>query len=99
MKRSERSTKERPLPAFRQCPGCRYDFLTGDGTRSCGWLDCPYLPEELKVFCPACNYNFYTGEGDPHCERLGVCEWADEGFARVARIRAQIGSPEMLTPT
>jgi tRNA 2-thiouridine synthesizing protein A len=33
--------------AFRQCPGCGYDFAAGEGERSCTWGDCPYLPEEL----------------------------------------------------
>jgi hypothetical protein len=38
---------------FSQCPGCGYDFATGEGERSCAWGDCPYLPEELDVFCPS----------------------------------------------
>jgi len=76
-------------PAFVQCPGCNYDFLTGDGTRSCSWGECPYLPEEYKVFCPECNYNFATREGNPHCTDPPSCAWAVEGYrhARLARTR------------
>ena len=37
---------------FTSCPGCSYDFSTGDGNRSCSWGECPYLPEELDVYCP-----------------------------------------------
>ncbi|MGZ4103633.1 MAG: hypothetical protein ACXVQY_01620 [Actinomycetota bacterium] len=71
-------------PVFRQCPGCSYDFITGEGSRSCGWYDCPYLPEELKVVCPACNYNFATREGNPHCGTdPPTCEWAIEGYKHV----------------
>lgn len=74
-------------PAFRQCPGCSYDFVTGGGNRACNWYDCPYLPEDFKVFCPACNYNFATGEGDPWYGERPTCEWAEEGYrhARLAR--------------
>jgi hypothetical protein len=64
--RRQEASKQ-PRSAYRQCPGCDYDFLTGEGTKSCSWYDCPYLPEELKVFCPACNYNFATGEGVAWC--------------------------------
>jgi hypothetical protein len=35
--------------AFRQCPGCGFDFATGEGERSCSSGDCPNLPEELTV--------------------------------------------------
>lgn len=75
------------LPAFRQCPGCSYDFLTGEGPRSCNWYDCPYLPDAYKVFCPICNFNFFTREGVRGCEDLHECEWAKEGFARAGVIR------------
>lgn len=71
--RRQEASKQ-PRFAYRQCPGCAYDFLTGEGTKSCGWYDCPYLPEELKVFCPACNYNFATGEGVACCgDRRAAC--------------------------
>jgi len=79
------------IPVFRQCPGCGYDVLTGEGTKSCGWYDCPYLPEDFKVFCPACNYNFATGEGQPHCESLKTCEWAEEGFRRAKIVKRVFG--------
>ena len=79
------------IPSFVQCPGCSFNFVTGEGARSCSWYECPYLPEEYKVFCPACNYNFATGEGDPHCGRSPTCEWSVEGFAhaRLAKRRFQ----------
>lgn len=83
----------RSVPAFRQCPGCSYDFLTGEGSRACGWFDCPYLPEELTVFCPACNFNFATGEGDPHCGDLATCEWAEAGFRHAQNARRLLGPP------
>jgi hypothetical protein len=77
------------LPAFVQCPGCSFDFITGEGTRSCAWYDCPYLPEEYKVFCPSCNYNLATGEGAAHCDDFVGCEWAVAGreHAKLARER------------
>lgn len=77
-----------PLPGFRQCPGCGYDFATGEGVRGCNYFDCPYLPEALKVFCPACNYNFLTGEGNPECQDLEGCEYAAEGRKRAENVRA-----------
>lgn len=78
------------LPAFRQCPGCSYDFLTGEGSRSCGWFDCPYLPEDFKVLCPACNFNYATREGDHRCDDLATCEWAIEGFKHAGQLRRAI---------
>ena len=35
---------------FRKCPGCGYDFATGEGERSCSWGECPYVPEAIDVF-------------------------------------------------
>jgi hypothetical protein len=70
-------------PVFRQCPGCSYDFITGEGTKSCSWFECPYLPEELKVFCPQCNYNFATGEGWRDCTDDEPCDWAVEAPSHV----------------
>ena len=67
------------IPAFVQCPGCSYNFVTGEGSRSCNYYDCLYLPEELKVFCPECNYNFATGEGERRCDDTQPCTWAVEG--------------------
>ena len=77
------------LPRFVQCPGCSYDFLTGEGTRGCSWYECPYLPDALNVFCPRCNYNFATGEGSPQCSDRPTCDLAKEGYrhARLAKQR------------
>jgi hypothetical protein len=87
---SLRSTKDR-IPAFTQCTGCSYDFITGEGTRSCNWADCPYLPEDLKVFCPYCNYNFATDEGQPHCGDVSTCESAKEGRRHAMLARRAFG--------
>lgn len=93
MRRTQRHSQPRPLPVARICPGCNWDFLTGEGTKACGWFDCPYLSEELKVFCPACNYNFYTGNGAPGCGDPPECEWSVDGIARARRITAELGAP------
>jgi hypothetical protein len=61
---------------FRKCPGCAYDFATGDGERACSWADCPYLPEELDVFCEGCRFNYFTMEGNPPCADPLTCEHA-----------------------
>ncbi len=74
--------------AFRQCPGCGFDLVTGDGVRSCSWGACPYLPEELDVFCPNCRFNLFTMEGNPQCGRPGVCEHSAESRSHVANLRA-----------
>lgn len=71
---------------YRQCPGCSYNFETGAGRRSCNWVDCPYLPEELKVFCPRCNFNFATGEGVAECGDPPSCDWAAQGRQHVANV-------------
>ena len=86
----------RKVPLFVQCPGCNYNFITGEGIRSCGWYECPYLPEEYKVFCPFCNFNFATGEGEPHCHDLSTCESARAGYehAALARERFSAGHEE-----
>jgi hypothetical protein len=78
VRRRQRAAVE-PRVVFQQCPGCAYDFVAGTGTRACGWYDCPYLPEELKVNCPECNYNFASGEGAPWCGEPPSCQWAAEG--------------------
>lgn len=82
-----------PIPEFRQCPGCSYDFVTGEGSRACGWYDCPYLPEELKVLCPECNYNFATGEGRPRCTDPPSCDWAVAGFRHAGEAKRRFGTP------
>jgi transposase-like protein len=84
--RSRRVPGARP-PVFRRCPGCDYDFLTDTGKKACGWYDCPYLPEELKVTCPECNYNFATGEGTRWCGEPPDCRWAAEGYRHAENAR------------
>lgn len=86
-----RETSAGRTPAFVQCPGCRFDFLTGEGARGCSWYDCPYLPGEYKVFCPACNYNFATGDGNPHCTDPATCEWSVEGTRRAESAKRFFG--------
>lgn len=78
-------------PAFVQCPGCNYDFVTGEGTRRCTWYECPYLPEAYKVFCPECNHNFATGEGAPHCGDTPTCEWAVAGYQHAKLAKKHFG--------
>ena len=87
-----RQKRKARIPAFVQCPGCSYNFVTGEGFRNCGWYECPYLPEEYKVFCPDCNYNFATGEGRRHCEDGSICSWAVAGYehAKLARERFHV---------
>jgi hypothetical protein len=75
------------VPSFVQCAGCSYDFITGEGARACGWYECPYLPEQYKVFCPDCNYNFATGEGAPRCSDPPICDRAIEGRAHALMAR------------
>jgi hypothetical protein len=83
----QRPAPEPPPLVYRQCPGCDYDLVTGVGSKSCGWYDCPYLPEELKVFCPDCNHNFATGEGAPWCGEPPNCRWAAEGYQHAQNAR------------
>src|SRR6185369_7264661 len=61
---------------FRTCPGCSYNFATGDGEHSCSYGECAYLPEELDVFCESCRFNYLTMEGNPKCEDPMTCEHA-----------------------
>lgn len=82
-----RQASEAPPLVFRRCPGCDYDFATDTGRKACGWYDCPYLPEELKVSCPECNYNFATGEGTPWCGEPPSCRWAAEGYQHAQNAR------------
>ena len=76
-----------PAYAYRQCPGCSYNIVTGGGKRQCGWYDCPYLSEEFKVFCPKCNFNFATGEGRACCGDPETCEWAAAGYRHAGMAR------------
>lgn len=72
---------------FRQCPGCRFDFSTGEGERGCSWGECPYLPEGLDVFCAYCRFNFLTMEGNPPCEDPLACDHAAEPTSHVENLR------------
>lgn len=53
---------------FRRCPGCTYDWATGEGTRGCNYYDCAYLPLELRLVCDWCGFNFATDEGHIRCD-------------------------------
>lgn len=77
---------------FTSCPGCSYDFSTGDGNRSCSWGDCPYLPLELDVFCPDCRFNFFTMEGNPPCEDQMACAHGIEARAHVVNARQWVAA-------
>lgn len=79
--------RREPSMAYRRCPGCTYNIVTGGGKRSCNWYECPFLSDELKVFCPRCNYNFATGEGRPACEDPTTCEWAVAGYRHAEAAR------------
>lgn len=72
---------------FRQCPGCGLDVATGDGSPSCAWGACPYLPEELDVYCDTCRFNLFTGEGNPPCEDPFACEHSVEPLKHVENLR------------
>ena len=73
---------------FRQCPDCTYDFATGEGTRSCAYAECPYLPQELDVFCPWCRFNYLTQEGNSPCDDPMQCDHRFEPLEHVAIFRA-----------
>lgn len=73
---------------FVQCPGCGYDFTTGEGERSCSWGDCPYLPTELDVYCPDCRFNYFTGEGNPPCGAPETCPHGIEPRSHVQNLQA-----------
>ncbi|HEX9377429.1 MAG TPA: hypothetical protein VGB19_14485 [Actinomycetota bacterium] len=73
---------------FRSCPGCSYDFATGEGEKGCSWGDCPYLPEALNVFCDTCRFDYFTMEGNSSCEDPLTCEHAAEPLAHVENYRA-----------
>ncbi|MFQ5949001.1 MAG: hypothetical protein ACE5KX_09095 [Acidimicrobiia bacterium] len=53
---------------FRKCPGCTYDWATGEGVRGCNYYDCPYLPAEMQVTCDWCGYNFFLQDGQVRCD-------------------------------
>jgi hypothetical protein len=72
---------------FRQCPGCGLDVATGDGSPSCSWGACPYLPEELDVYCDTCRFNLFTGEGNPPCEDPYACEHSVEPLQHAENLR------------
>lgn len=72
---------------FRRCPDCSYDFATGEGTRSCSYAECPYLPQELDVFCPWCRFNYLTMEGNSPCEDPMRCDHRSEPLEHVATFK------------
>ncbi|HSJ51832.1 MAG TPA: hypothetical protein VLA90_11225 [Actinomycetota bacterium] len=72
---------------FVQCPGCGYDLASGEGQRSCAWGECPYLPDELKVFCDTCAFNLFTMEGNPPCDDPSTCEEAAEARSHIENLR------------
>ncbi len=71
---------------FTACPGCTYDFATGEGNRSCHWAECPYMPAELDVFCAWCRFDFLTMEGNPPCEDQMTCEHGVEPRSHVPNL-------------
>jgi hypothetical protein len=82
------------LPGVFQPPSVGWDagrsarFVAGTGSRSCGWYDCPYLPEELKANCSECNYNVATGEGCRGvCGEPPGCQRAAEGRQQAENAR------------
>jgi hypothetical protein len=75
---------------FRQCPGCGFDFATGDGEKSCSWGACPYLPEALDVFCAYCRFNFFTMEGNSPCEDPLHCDHAVEPLSHIENMRSYV---------
>lgn len=72
---------------FRQCPGCGYDFATGEGEKGCSYYECPYVPEELRAFCSTCMYDFVTGEGNPPCADPETCEQGADARGKIANVR------------
>jgi hypothetical protein len=83
---------------FRKCPGCSYDFATGEGDRSCSWGECAYLPEELDVFCEGCRFDYFTMEGNPTCDDPLTCEHAAVPLANVANYRTWLAGLASSTP-
>ena len=87
-RRTSPSQSERFL-RFTKCTHCSYDFVTGEGERTCNYGACAYLPEELDVTCPTCNHNFVTRETRRACEGGEPCDFAlNEAPQRVANVRA-----------
>jgi hypothetical protein len=79
--------------AFRTCPQCEYDLTTGEGTRSCHYYECPYLPDALNTVCPQCYYNFFTPEGEPPSGEHPGCNYVVEDAAeRVLNLRAWLAA-------
>jgi hypothetical protein len=72
---------------FSRCPGCAFDFATGEGERSCTWGECPHLPAELDVFCSQCRFDFVTMEGNPPCPEPLTCEYALAPMSHVENMR------------
>ena len=81
--------------AFRQCPGCGFDFASGEGERSCSWGDCPYLPEELNVLCDLVPLQLLHHGGEPVMRRpTDMC--ACGGVSRARREPAHVAANRWL---
>ncbi len=88
--------------AFRQCPGCGFDFASGEGERSCSWGDCPYLPVHNPSICRRARcvhdvrqfqrghatYLHYQRKRAPRTDREGTV------ICRAARHRPRLARPE-----
>lgn len=85
MRHRHSDARSDPEVSFHRCPGCDFDFLTGEGFRSCSWYQCPYLPDDVDVFCPECNYNFWLGEGNSRCGDPPTCDHARIGYEHAER--------------
>jgi hypothetical protein len=73
---------------YQPCADCTYNFISGEGERSCSYGDCPYLPTDLDPRCPTCRFNFYTGDGDAACGDPPSCDFAvDEAPYHVDLLR------------
>lgn len=72
---------------FRKCPGCAYDFATGEGEKACNYYECAYLPADLNVFCDYCRFDYYTMEGNPSCEDPMTCPHGEEPRSHLQNVR------------
>lgn len=78
-----------PVPPFVRCLGCTWNPFTDEGTRGCGWFECPRLPQNLEVHCPYCFFNYVTWLGNPACDPA-TCPHGAEPLKAAERARAQL---------